>query len=63
MKVATHLHLVPRLRMCGAVSPLPKYAFIEWCLIKEWIQLMPNDNTMKENEASSVTGKGSKRQT
>jgi hypothetical protein len=37
--VATHLHLVPRLRTSGAVPPLPKYIFMAWCLIKQWMLL------------------------
>jgi hypothetical protein len=28
------LHLVPRLRMRGAVSPLPQYVFMVWYLVK-----------------------------
>jgi hypothetical protein len=28
------LHLVPRLRMSGAITPLPQYASMEWYLIK-----------------------------
>lgn len=28
MKLATHLHLVARLRMIGAILPLPAYAFM-----------------------------------
>jgi hypothetical protein len=32
VKLTTHLHLVPGLRMCGAVLPLPYYAFMPWCL-------------------------------
>ena len=30
MKLTTHLHLVPRLRMSGAVPLLHLYAFMEW---------------------------------
>jgi len=30
MKLTTHLHLVPRLSMSGAVPLLPIYAFIAW---------------------------------
>jgi len=31
VKVTTHLHLVPRSRICGAIPPLPQYAFMAWC--------------------------------
>jgi hypothetical protein len=31
VKLTTHLHLVPRSRMHGAISPLPQYAFIVRC--------------------------------
>jgi hypothetical protein len=34
MKLTTHLHLVPRLKMREAVPPLLQYVFIAWCLIK-----------------------------
>jgi hypothetical protein len=34
MKLATHLHLVPRLRMRGAIPPLPHYVFMAWFLVK-----------------------------
>jgi hypothetical protein len=34
MKLTTHLHLVPRSRMRGAISPLPQYVFMAWCLVK-----------------------------
>jgi hypothetical protein len=32
--LTTHLYPVPRLRMRGAVLPLPQYAFMVWCLVK-----------------------------
>jgi hypothetical protein len=34
MKLTTHLHLVPKSRMRGAIPPLPQYAFMEWCSAK-----------------------------
>jgi hypothetical protein len=30
-KLTTHLHLAPKLRMRGAISPLPQYVFMAWC--------------------------------
>jgi len=30
VKLTTHLHLVPRTRMRGAISSLPQYAFMAW---------------------------------
>jgi hypothetical protein len=30
VKLTTYLHLVPRLRMCGAIPLLPLYAFMLW---------------------------------
>ena len=30
VKLTTHLYLVPRLRMRGAIPLLPQYAFIAW---------------------------------
>jgi hypothetical protein len=34
VKLTTHLHLVPRSRMLGAMPPLPQYAFMAWRSIK-----------------------------
>jgi hypothetical protein len=34
VKLTTHLHLVPRSRMCGAIPPLPQYVFMAWSLVK-----------------------------
>jgi len=33
VKLITHLHLMLRSRMRGAVPPLPHYVFMMWCLI------------------------------
>lgn len=30
MKLSAHLHLVQMLKVCGAVPPLPLYAFMTW---------------------------------
>jgi hypothetical protein len=35
MKLTTHLHLVPKSRMCVAVSPLPQYIFMARCSVKK----------------------------
>jgi hypothetical protein len=35
MKLTTHLHLVPRSRMRGAIPPLPQHAFMAWCSFKK----------------------------
>jgi hypothetical protein len=34
VKLTTHLHLVPRSRMRGAIPPLPLYVFMAWYLVK-----------------------------
>jgi hypothetical protein len=34
VKLTTHLHLVPRSRVGGAIPPLPQYIFMAWCLVK-----------------------------
>jgi hypothetical protein len=34
MKLNTHLHLVPRSKICGAILPLPQYVFMALCLVK-----------------------------
>jgi hypothetical protein len=34
VKLTTHLHLVPRSRMSGAIPPFPLYIFMAWCLVK-----------------------------
>jgi hypothetical protein len=36
MKVTTHIHLVSRLRLLGAISPRPPYVFMG-CLVKHRI--------------------------
>jgi hypothetical protein len=38
VKLTTHLYLVLRLRMSGAIPP-PQYVFMAWCLIKQEILL------------------------
>jgi hypothetical protein len=35
VKLTTHLYLVPRSIMCGAVPPLPQYVFMAWCSVKK----------------------------
>jgi len=39
MKLTTHLHLVQRLKMCGAIPPFPQYTFMVWCSVKAQGQL------------------------
>jgi len=34
VKLTTHLHLVPRSRMCGILPPFPQYVLMAWCLVK-----------------------------
>jgi hypothetical protein len=34
MRLTTHVHLVPRLRMHGVLPPLPDYVFMAWWLVK-----------------------------
>jgi hypothetical protein len=34
VKLTTHLHIVSRSRLRGAIPPLPQYVFIAWCLVK-----------------------------
>jgi hypothetical protein len=34
VKLTTHLPLVPRSKMHGAVPPFPQYASLAWCLVK-----------------------------
>jgi hypothetical protein len=38
MKFTTHLHLVLKLRTCGATTPLPQHVFKVWFLIKHKIR-------------------------
>jgi hypothetical protein len=39
VKLTTHLHLVPRSIMRGAILPIPQYAFMALCLLKAQGQL------------------------
>jgi hypothetical protein len=32
--LTTHLHIVPKSRMRGAIPPLSQYVFMLWCLAK-----------------------------
>jgi hypothetical protein len=41
MKLMTHLHLVLRSRLHGAIPPLPQYAFMEWCSVKSTGTTLP----------------------
>jgi hypothetical protein len=34
LKLTTHLHLLPRWRMSGAIPPFLQYVFMAWCLVK-----------------------------
>jgi hypothetical protein len=34
VKLATHLHVVPRLRVRGAIPPHPEEVFMAWFLVK-----------------------------
>jgi len=34
MKLTTHIHLVPKSSVRGAVPPLSQCAFMAWCLVK-----------------------------
>jgi hypothetical protein len=35
VKLTTHLHLVPRSGMRGAIPPLSQYVFMAWCLVTQ----------------------------
>jgi len=35
VKLTTHLYLVPRLRLRGAVTVTSPYVFMDWCLVKQ----------------------------
>jgi hypothetical protein len=34
VKLTTHLHLVPKSRIRGAIPPLPQHVCMAWCLVK-----------------------------
>jgi hypothetical protein len=34
VKLTTHFYLVPRLRIHGPITPLLRYVFMAWCLVK-----------------------------
>jgi hypothetical protein len=34
VKLTTHLHVVPTLRMRGAIPLLPQYVFMSWYFVK-----------------------------
>jgi hypothetical protein len=35
VKLTTHLHIVPRSKMRGAIHLLHQYTFMAWCLVKQ----------------------------
>jgi hypothetical protein len=37
VKMTTHLHLVPRLRMRGDIPPFPQYVFMAWFLVNHML--------------------------
>jgi hypothetical protein len=39
MKLTTHLHLEPRSRFRGAITPFLQYALMAWCSVKAQGQL------------------------
>jgi hypothetical protein len=39
VKMTTNLHLVPTLRMSGAIPPVPQCSFMAWCSVKAQGQL------------------------
>jgi len=41
VNLTSHLHLVPRSRMRGAILPLPQYVFMAWCLVKSTGTTLP----------------------
>jgi len=47
VKLTIHRHLVPRSRMYSAITPLPQYAFMAWCLVKK--------NNIRNSSVSMVT--------
>jgi hypothetical protein len=47
VKLTIHLHLVPRLRMRGAIAPLPQYACMAWYSVKKLTSSMVQDITWK----------------
>jgi hypothetical protein len=34
VNLTTHIHLMPRLSIHGAIPPLPQFAFMAWCSVK-----------------------------
>lgn len=55
MKLTTHLHLVPRLRISGATLLLPLYAFLAWTGKTLFIYLFISKAQTK-SECSTHTG-------
>jgi hypothetical protein len=47
VKLTTHLHLVPRLRVSGAIPLLPLYAFMPWTCKTTYLMDMKNMTSIK----------------
>jgi hypothetical protein len=41
VKLTTHLHQVPRLRIGGAILPFVQYVFMAWCFVKHRDNFLP----------------------
>jgi hypothetical protein len=56
VKLTTHLHLVPRSRMCGAIHLLPpyQYAFIAWCSVTAQGKSDRQLKNIKNNDSKDV---------
>jgi len=60
VKVTTRLHLVPRLRLGGALRPLPLYAFMP-CTGTAFTFYLSNHNTLRRPErrtSHALSGRG-----
>jgi hypothetical protein len=55
VKLTTHIHLVPKSRMRGAVPPLSRYAFVAWCSVKEAQDNFTFNNAVRKGVSASLT--------
>jgi hypothetical protein len=53
VKLTTHLHLVPRSRMRGAIPPLPLFFFMAWWLVRHRNKFLLNIKQSPSSDANS----------
>jgi hypothetical protein len=54
--MTTHLHLVPRSRILGAILPLHNYIFVAWCSVRTHCKNVCSETINLETSKIIVNG-------